>query len=236
MRFWIVGVLLSAGVGGVAYALGAIDRRGFVAGVPIGVAAWVGFGVGGFLVLGTFFALGTGATRLGWSAKETYGVSQKGRRTARHALANGFVAGICGLCGGAFPESREVAGIAFAGALAAATADTLSGEIGAAYGGTPYLLTTLKPVPIGENGGMTVVGTLAGTVGALILGVVAWQMGVSSRAGVVVLGGVVGNLVDSLLGATLERRGWLRNAGVNFFCTLVGAGGAVWFHFFLRPF
>lgn len=233
---FFLGVLLSVGVGGGAYALRTIDRWGFVAGVPIGVASWVGFGMGGFLVLGTFFVLGAGTTRIGWSVKETYSASQKGRRTARHVLANGFVAGICGLWGAMFPESRDVAGIAFAGALAAATADTLSSEIGAAYGGTPYLPTTLKPVPIGENGGMTVVGTLAGAVGALVVGIVAWQIGVISRAGVVVLGGVGGNFADSLLGATLERRGWIQNAGVNFFCTLVGAGGAVGFHFYLRQF
>jgi uncharacterized protein (TIGR00297 family) len=235
---WGSGVLLSLGFGAGAYALKAIDRAGYLAGVLVGIACYGGFGIGGFAVLALFFALGTAATRVGSSDKEDKGVSQagRGRRTTRHVLANGMVAGLCGLIAAVFPQSRDVAGIAFAGALAAATADTLSGEIGQVYGGTPYLLTTLRPVPVGENGGMTMVGTLAGAVGSLVIAVVAWQTGVAARAGAVVLGGVAGNLADSLVGATVERRGWLRNAGVNVVCTITGAGVAVWFHSYLRRF
>ena len=40
---------------------------------------------------------------------------------------------------------------------------------------------------------------------------------------VVILGGIIGNLADSVLGATLERRGTLGNDVVNFLNTLVGA-------------
>ena len=40
--------------------------------------------------------------------------------------------------------------------------------------------------------------------------------------------GLCGNLADSLLGTTLERRGLLDNEGVNFLNTLVGALAAGW--------
>jgi uncharacterized membrane protein len=36
-------------------------------------------------------------------------------------------------------------------------------------------------------------------------------------------GGVFGLFFDSLLGATLERRGWLNNDGVNFLSTVSAA-------------
>jgi uncharacterized membrane protein len=40
-------------------------------------------------------------------------------------------------------------------------------------------------------------------------------------------GGVFGLFFDSLLGATLERRGWLNNDAVNFLSTGSAAGFAV---------
>jgi len=41
------------------------------------------------------------------------------------------------------------------------------------------------------------------------------------------LGAVFGLLFDSVLGATLERRGWLNNDGVNFLSTASAAGFAL---------
>jgi uncharacterized membrane protein len=40
-------------------------------------------------------------------------------------------------------------------------------------------------------------------------------------------GGVFGLFFDSLLGATLERRGWLNNDAVNFLSTASAAGFAL---------
>jgi uncharacterized membrane protein len=39
----------------------------------------------------------------------------------------------------------------------------------------------------------------------------------------IVLAGFIGNLTDSLLGASLERKGWLHNDQVNFLNTLIAA-------------
>jgi uncharacterized membrane protein len=38
-----------------------------------------------------------------------------------------------------------------------------------------------------------------------------------------VLGAIAGFFVDSLLGATVERRGWINNDAVNFLSTLAAA-------------
>ena len=114
--------------------------------------------------------------------------------------------------------------IALLGALAEATADTVSSEIGAAFGGRPYLLTTFRRVDSGTDGAVSLLGTVAGSVAAaLVVAIGSWSLGLTLRDGSAAFtGGLAGLFFDSLLGATLERRGWLGNDWVNFLSTVVG--------------
>ena len=52
--------------------------------------------------------------------------------------------------------------LAFAAAFATAAADTVSSEIGKAFGRRTFLITTLRPVPRGTDGAVSLEGTLAG--------------------------------------------------------------------------
>src|SRR6267378_259146 len=84
-------------------------------------------------------------------------LSKKTTRNHRQVLANGGVAALAALAGSWVP---------FAGALAVATADTWASEIGRHSRTPPRLITNGKPVPAGTDGGMTVLGTVGGIVGA----------------------------------------------------------------------
>ncbi|HXH28056.1 MAG TPA: DUF92 domain-containing protein, partial [Candidatus Polarisedimenticolia bacterium] len=183
-------------------------------------------GLPGFAVLLSFFVLGSAATLLGFRRKERAGIAQekKGARSARHALANCGVASYLALLmiGSGSPG---LFAFAFVCAFATAAFDTVSSEIGQAYGGRPVLITTLRPVPAGTDGAVSWVGTLAGAVAALAVGGVATAGGLLPRGllGLVAAAGLVGSTADSILGATLERRGLLDNDAVNFSNTLIGA-------------
>ena len=106
-------------------------------------------------------------------------------------------------------------------ALAEAAADTISSELGQVLGGAPRMITTLRLVEAGTDGAISFAGSLAGVIAA---GLVACAGTWALQGNLAMLmaswaGGVFGLLFDSWLGATLERRGWLNNDGVNFLST-----------------
>jgi len=109
--------------------------------------------------------------------------------------------------------------------LAEATADTVSSEIGQAFGGQPILLTTLRRVPPGTDGAISLAGTLAGIASAaIIVALGAPTMNLNfTHCKVAFAAAVVGLFFDTLLGATAERKGWIGNDLVNFMSTAFAA-------------
>jgi uncharacterized protein (TIGR00297 family) len=91
------------------------------------------------------------------------------------------------------------------------------------------MVTNFKPVPAGLDGGVSLVGTLAG-IGASVLAVgVGYSLGLC-RPGTAIVAFVAagaGNLADSYLGATIERCGLVGNAIVNFAGTSFAGGLAL---------
>ncbi|TAH62682.1 MAG: DUF92 domain-containing protein, partial [Methanosarcina mazei] len=117
---------------------------------------------------------------------------------------------------------------AYMGTVATATGDTLASEIGTTAKGKPIMITTLKPSEPGSDGAVSLLGELAAIFGSAIIGVLGYALGISSDLFLSVLittaGGFFGTNIDSLLGATLQKRGLLSNSGVNFAATFAGAG------------
>jgi uncharacterized protein (TIGR00297 family) len=179
--------------------------------------------------------IASSATRFGRARKERLGTAETRRgRVAAQVAANMGNAALAatrfvqmGLGDGlALPYSPALPLFTVAlAALAEAAADTISSEIGQVLGGWPVMLTTLRRVETGTDGAISLAGTVAGVLAA----------GIVSAAGVLALGGhaamlavswtagVFGLFFDSLLGATLERRGWLNNDAVNFLSTASAA-------------
>lgn len=205
---------------------GAVDRSGMAAGLAVGVLTWVLGGWRAFLILVAFFVLGSATTRLGRRRKERLGVAQekKGARSARHALANcGVGVYLALLCATAAAPGPFV--LAFVCAYATAAFDTVSSELGQTYGGRPVLITTLRAVPVGTDGAVTWIGTLAGAAAAALVAGLAAALGLVGAGAVpaVLLAAFLGSSADSILGATLEQKGLMDNEAVNFSNTLVGA-------------
>ena len=168
------------------------------------------------------FVLTFAATRLGRARKELRGLAEPrtGRR-ASQVIANLGTAGLCAALSG----SNSAFALPMLAALAEATADTVSSEIGQAFGGTPRMIFTLRRVPPGTDGAITLTGTIAGIAAAALIAACAIPALALSlpQAALVLAAGTAGLFFDSLLGATVERKGWIGNDLVNLTSTLFAA-------------
>ena len=185
----------------------AVEWSGAIAGVAVAAALVVGLGWAGFFMLMALVVAGTLLSERG-----------KRSRDAVQVLCNGGVAAAFGWWGGAG---------AAAAALAAALSDTASGELGRRAGGVTRRLLFGPAVPAGEDGGMSWMGTLAGLLFAWPVPLIGWAFGVLpgfASASAIAAAGMTGNLVDSILGATLQRRlGARGNDLVNLIATAAAA-------------
>ncbi|MHB8432723.1 MAG: DUF92 domain-containing protein [Candidatus Tyrphobacter sp.] len=240
----------SFAIASLAYAFRALSPSGAVAAFAIGTIV---FAIGGWpaaAVLLAFFISASLLSRIGVRRKRgLVDWGKQGARDARQVLANGGVAAAC-LALSPFVAAPLL--LAFAAALAAATADTWATEIGTLARRARSVLT-FRPISSGISGGVSVPGTIAQLGGAAFVAYVGYAVHLTPFWPVAIAG-VVGSLFDSVLGGSVQAlrwcpacarpcetnphvcgtpttmfRGlsWVDNDAVNFLSTLVGASVAV---------
>lgn len=210
-----------------------VTLPGALTGFLIGVFVWIGTGWQGWVLLLAAFAIAVVTTRLGGKRKALLGIAEErgGRRGAGNALANTGVAGWIAVIA-ALSIYREPAMAAFVAALIAGSSDTVSSEIGKAYGRRTWLVTTMRPVAAGTSGAVSSEGTAAGAIAALLLAALASALGLVPAILIlpISVAAVAAAMVESVLGSTFEPRGLLNNDLLNFITTSVAAvlGVAAW--------
>jgi uncharacterized protein (TIGR00297 family) len=189
-----------------AYLIRAVTLSGAIAGWGLATALYHFAGLQGLLLLALLFLLATLATRIGYERKRALGIEQAGggRRSAAHVLANVAVGLLFAILAELSPFTLPCT-IAMIAAFATAACDTVSSEIGKAYGGETRLVTTMARVEPGTPGGITIAGTTAGLGAALLLALAAWWSELAGLTGsaIVTVAAFTGALVESFLHATL---------------------------------
>ncbi len=255
----LAGIALSALVALTAWRARALSASGGIAGWIVGACV---FGSGGWpyaAVLFAFFIPSSLLSRAGRARKRNLiDTGKHGARDGLQVVANGGTAALCAVLAGA-THAHPIA-LAFAGAFAAASADTWGTEIGTLAKMQPRSILTLKPIATGLSGGVTIAGTLAEVAGACAVATVAAALGFGAWW-IVAAGGVTGALADSVLGASAQAlrycavcdracetdphscgsrtrlaRGipWMSNDAVNACATAIGAITAGWIAVGLR--
>jgi uncharacterized protein (TIGR00297 family) len=206
-----LGLVAAVPVALLARRASSLSTSGAVAAVAVGAAAVsAGWGWGALLI--AYFIAGSALSHFRRAEKErrTGGVVAKGgARDATQVIANGGIFAASAFLAPLGPNHFGVTmSIAALGALAAASADTWSTEIGTLVGGTPRSVVSFRPVPTGTSGGVSLAGSIAMVAGAaFVAGMSAWP-GLPHAAWIVIAAGIGGAMVDSLLGAVLQERRW----------------------------
>jgi uncharacterized protein (TIGR00297 family) len=249
----LTGVIVAAAVALFAWRARALTASGALAAWIVGACVFAAGGWAYAAVLFAFFIPSTVLSRVGRARKrELVDVGKHGARDAWQVVANGGAAALCAVLAAA-THAQPIAA-AFAGAFAAASADTWGTEIGTLAKMPPRSILTFKPLATGMSGGITIAGTLAEIAGACAVALVASAAGTASWW-IVAAGGFAGALADSILGASLQelrycpqckrecetdphacgsatqlRRGtpWMSNDAVNACATAIGAIVAGW--------
>lgn len=217
---WIYVILLFI-LGFVTYYRKSLDVLGSVVMIVMGIIIIFSAGANWLLLIVLFLIMSLLATKFSKKYKQSLGEFE-GRRTSKNVISNGVVACFMAAFGGYYLPF--VGG--FIGAIATATSDTLASEIGV-LDQHPRLITTFQKVDPGTNGAVSVLGTAVGIVGAAIIGIASYLLGIMPNPllaiCVAIISGTVGCFMDSVLGAVFENRHLITNEHVNLFATIVGA-------------
>ena len=225
-RRWVVAVVLTVGFTLLARMVRGVTNSGAMAGAFSCFVLYMGGGPGAFAALITVFALAWITTRLGYARKQKLGTAERREgRKASQVLANLGVATACGVAS-MISHDRTIFLLAMAAALSEAAADTVSSEVGQAFGEKARLITNWHSVPAGTDGGVSLIGTTAGIAAAGIVSSVCLLGGLLSLQSLAISIGaaILGMIADSFLGAGLERRRLVNNDLVNFLGTFIAAG------------
>lgn len=254
-------LLLSVTIVSLAVWRGSLSKSGAAGALIIGTLT---FGLGGWVwgvLLGVFFVSSSLLSHFKEEEKRTAAEKfEKGhRRDIGQVFANGGLGAILAVLSALFPS--PIWFFLFVGVMATVTADTWATELGTLSKTPPRLITTGEVVDVGTSGGVSWLGTAVSLTGGLLIGLAGGllqrargekMLGRIALAGAI--GGLVGSLTDSLLGATVQQiyycdtcqkdterkihkcgtvtrplRGWswMNNDLVNLISSIAGGGIAV---------
>ena len=232
---WLIALALNSLLLSISFAIPKklLTPSGYLHAWMLGVIVWGTLGWRGYVVVMFYFLVGSAVTKIGMAQKEAEGIAEKrsGQRGPENVWGSAAVGTICALgtlFSGEWIKSFLILG--YVASFCTKLSDTTASEVGKAYGKRTYLITTLKPVPRGTEGAVSLEGTSAGFLASVIMAFLAWGIGMINLWGILwcAIAAFVATTIESLIGATIQSKWeWLTNEMVNGINTAIGAVAAI---------
>ena len=242
----VIWLVVNAALALLGYFARTVTVSGMIGGWVLGTILILFAGWPMYIVLLTFFIIGSLSTKAGYREKARLNIAQEsgGRRGVSHAFANVGVAAMLSIMIATAAGDPTVLWVAAVASLATAAADTAASELGPLIGRRAFLPITLRPVPPGTEGAISLEGTVAGAVAAFLVSFIGVSMLAVRTAGrhgglnlsswnwpaiwhavaVSTVAAILASYIESITGSWNRKRARRVPSGaLNFFNTLVGA-------------
>ena len=219
---WLAAFAINGVLIGMAQRLPLLTPAGWCHAAILGTVLWGCLGVRGWLAVVAYLLLGSLVTRLGFRRKLERGLAEGrgGRRGPENVWGSAATGALLAMVVALAPPAwQPPLLLAFVASFAAKLADTAGSEIGKRWGRHTWLITSLRPVPPGTEGAISLEGTAASLAGSTVMALLGLLLGLLTSGAAVLLVSLVGlvaTLLESLIGATAQARyRWLSNEVVN---------------------
>ena len=214
-----------------------MTKGGWISAGVLGTILWGCLSWQGWISVVIYLLFGTLVTKIGYKFKNQRGIAEKrgGRRGPENvwgSAASGMFFAIMlkfNLANLVFLK------IGFAASFAAKLADTFGSEIGKRFGRKTYLITSLREVERGTEGGISLVGTLASALGSIFMSLIMFSLSIIStnyQFIIVSISGFLATITESIIGDRFQDKYKLSNELVNAIQTSISSTMAI-FIFYL---
>ncbi|KGF89803.1 hypothetical protein EU92_1594 [Prochlorococcus marinus str. MIT 9107] len=209
-----------------------MTKGGWISAGILGTILWGCFSWQGWMSVVIYLLFGSLVTKIGFKFKKEQGIAEKrgGRRGPENVWGSAATGLFFAIMTKFNAPNAVMFKIGFAASFAAKLADTFGSEIGKRFGKDTYLITSLKKVERGTEGGISLEGTLASVLGSIFMAFIMLRLSIISTKShfiIVAVSGLLATLSESIIGARFQNKYKLSNEMVNAMQTSIASVFAI---------
>ena len=209
-----------------------MTKGGWISAGILGTILWGCLSWQGWISVVIYLFFGSLVTKIGYKFKKEQGIAEKrgGRRGPENVWGSASTGLVLAIMTQLNPVNIVMFKIGFAASFSAKLADTFGSEIGKRFGKNTYLITSLKKVKRGTEGGISLEGTLASVFGSIFMTFIMLILSIISTKYhfiIVAASGFLATLSESIIGAKFQEKYKLSNEMVNAIQTSIASVFAI---------
>ena len=209
-----------------------MTKGGWISAGVLGTILWGCLSWQGWMSVVIYLLFGSLVTKIGFKFKKEQGIAEKrgGRRGPENVWGSSATGLFLAIISKFNPANILLLKVGFAASFSAKLADTFGSEIGKRFGKDTYLITSLKKVERGTEGGISLEGTLASVFGSIFMALVMLRLSIITTKYhfiIVAVSGFLATISESIIGAKFQNKYKLSNEMVNAIQTSIASVFAI---------